>query len=133
MGGPLTSPPSLSAQCMQILKHTAICVYLRVDMSNSYCYYLRVHGNYCMGRRPTGVEGSEDLPPRKPLDQHRLQLSVTLDRDHRTWLRENYAELGYRSESHAVDEAIGLLMRKAEADRSIQQSNSARTNRSRAP
>lgn len=86
-----------------------------------------------MGREPDDARSLESMPARKPLEQHRLQLSVTLDRTHRTWLRENYAELGFRSESHAVDEAIGLLMRKAEADRSIQQSNSARTNRSRAP
>ncbi len=86
-----------------------------------------------MGRGPTGMEDSEHLPPRKPLDQHRLQLSVPLDRTHRTWLRENYAELGYRSESHAVDAAIGLLIQKAEATKQAQQSNGGKTNRSRTP
>jgi hypothetical protein len=86
-----------------------------------------------MGREPDDRRSLESMPARKDLEQHRIQLSVTVDRTHRTWLRENYAELGFRSESHAVDEAIGLLMRKAEADKSLQQSNLPKTNRSRTP
>jgi hypothetical protein len=71
------------------------------------------------------------MPPRKPLDQHKIQLSVTIDRDRRLWLRENYAALGFRSESHAVDEAIGLLMKKGEPEKLDQPGTSSRSNRSR--
>jgi hypothetical protein len=83
-----------------------------------------------MGREPGQGRSSEPMPPRKPLDQHKVQLSVTVDRDHRVWLRENFVGLGFRSESHAVDEAIGLLKQKSEADKSSQRGNGSKSTRS---
>jgi hypothetical protein len=84
-----------------------------------------------MGRSVMARLQPGSMPPRKPFDQHKLPLSVTVDRTHRLWLRENYLELGFRSESHAIDDAIGLLMQKAELERSQQQGNGGRANRSR--
>jgi hypothetical protein len=70
----------------------------------------------------SSVQGTA-VPPRKPLDEKKQPLSVTIEPDHRKWLRENYLHLGFRSESHAVDQAIRLLMEarggeKAKAPRS---------------
>ena len=50
------------------------------------------------------------VPPKKDLAEKKQPLSVTIEPGHRTWLREHYGELGFRSESHAVDAAITLLM-----------------------
>lgn len=85
-----------------------------------------------MGKEQRPGRALEPMPPRKPLDQHRVQLSVTVDRDHRVWLRENFAGLGYRSESHAIDEAIALLIRTAEVTKP-NHGNGGKTNRSRTP
>lgn len=49
------------------------------------------------------------MPPRKPLEKHRQSMTVSLEPDNRSWIREHFEEYGYRSESHAVDEAIRLL------------------------
>lgn len=58
-----------------------------------------------------------DMPPRKPADEHKQHLNVTVEPINREWLRENWAQLGYRSESHAVDDAIRRL-RESGAGRS---------------
>lgn len=86
-----------------------------------------------MGRAVVSRQQLGSMPPRKPFDQHKLPLSVTVDRTHRLWLRENYLDLGFRSESHAIDDAIGLLMQKAEAAKVDQSGNHARPSRPRAP
>ncbi len=54
-----------------------------------------------------------NVPPRKPLNEHKMPMSVSIEREHREWLRENYKGLGYRSESHAIDDAIRLLIERA--------------------
>ena len=67
------------------------------------------------GRR---VRGSRyRVPPRKPMDQHKQTASFSLDPARRAWLRENYARLGYRNESHAVDELIKRLMDEGDSGR----------------
>jgi Arc/MetJ-type ribon-helix-helix transcriptional regulator len=58
-------------------------------------------------RRPAGVGY---VPPKKPKDKHKKSVTVTLEPEHCVWLRENYKSLGFRSESHAVDEAVRLMM-----------------------
>ncbi len=50
------------------------------------------------------------VPPRKPLEDHKQSMTVSIEREHREWIRNHYRELGFRSESHAVDTAIHLLM-----------------------
>lgn len=64
----------------------------------------------------TALPGADrfNVPPKKPREEHKQVLTVTVDPGHRKWLRENYLALGYRSESHAVDDALRLLI----ADRS---------------
>jgi len=84
-----------------------------------------------MGRESESANRSELMPARKPFEQHKIAMSITLEPARRKWLRENYAELGYRSESHAVDDAIGLLMQKAEPGRSHPPSSSTKSSRSR--
>ena len=42
--------------------------------------------------------------------QKKLPMSVSISADRRKWIRENYESLGFRSESHAVDEALRLLI-----------------------
>ncbi len=57
------------------------------------------------------------MPPRKPLDEHKQPMTVTLQPENRRWLRDHYQELGYRSESHAVDDAIRLLKETKEKEK----------------
>lgn len=71
------------------------------------------------------------VPSKKPPEQHKLPLSVTINPSRRLWLKQNFAELGFRSESHAVDEAIGLLMKTAAETKAVQPSNRSRSDRSR--
>jgi len=56
--------------------------------------------------------GEEVVPQRKPLNQHKRPMTVSLKPENREWIREHYEELGYRSESHAVDVAIDLLRKE---------------------
>ena len=50
-----------------------------------------------------------EMPPRKPLDKHKQSMTVSIDPENRQWLRDHYADYGFRNESHAVDEAIRRL------------------------
>ncbi len=56
------------------------------------------------------------MPPRKPLDQHKQSMTVSLEPSNRKWIRESFQDNGFRSESHLVDEAIRLLMEKTERE-----------------
>lgn len=49
------------------------------------------------------------MPPRKPLNQHKQSMTVSIEPFNRTWIRENFQGNGFRSESHLVDQAISLL------------------------
>jgi hypothetical protein len=49
------------------------------------------------------------LPPRKAPEKHMQHLTVTISPVNREWLRQNWEKLGYRSESHAVDDALRQL------------------------
>ena len=55
------------------------------------------------------------LPPRKPIEEHRKSVSYSIDPQRREWLRENFDRLGFRNESHAVDELIRRLIREDES------------------
>jgi Arc/MetJ-type ribon-helix-helix transcriptional regulator len=57
------------------------------------------------------------MPPRKPLNDHKLSMTVSIDPSNRRWIRENYQSLNYRSESHLVDEAVSLLREKTEREK----------------
>ncbi len=57
------------------------------------------------------------MPPRKPLNQHKRPMTVSLEPEHREWIREHYREYGFRSESHAVDAAIRLLIEKKQGEK----------------
>jgi len=65
-----------------------------------------------MKDKPRQVGGS--MPPRKPLNEHKQPMTVSLEPSNRQWIRENFRENGFRNESHLVDEAISLLRRNAE-------------------
>jgi hypothetical protein len=54
------------------------------------------------------------MPPRKPLDKHKQQMSVSIEKKHRDWIREHWEEYKFRSESHAIDAAIDLLIERLE-------------------
>ena len=62
-----------------------------------------------MTRNRLGGPGTH-LPPKKPLAAHKLSISISLDPGRRRWLRENFDRLGYRSESHMVDDLIRRAM-----------------------
>jgi len=49
------------------------------------------------------------MPPKKPAEEHKQRLNATIEPANRLWLRDNWARLGYRNESHAVDDAIRKL------------------------
>lgn len=59
----------------------------------------------------------EEVPQRKPLNQHKKSMTVSLKRENREWIREHFEELGYRSESHAVDVAIDLLKERSKEEK----------------
>jgi hypothetical protein len=62
------------------------------------------------GTRSNGNGHREpEMPPKKPAEEHKQHLNVTVEPVNRAWLKENWARLGYRSESHAVDDAIRKL------------------------
>ena len=69
------------------------------------------------------------VPPRKPAEERKQALTVTLEPGHRHWLRENYRALGFRSESHAVDEAIRLLI--AQSNRPARRLSSSESSEAR--
>ena len=56
------------------------------------------------------------MPPRKPLDQHKQSMTVSIDPSNRKWIRDSFRDNGYRSESHLVDGAISLLKDKLKGD-----------------
>ena len=56
-----------------------------------------------------GNRAGSPLPPRKPAEEHKHPLSVTVEPENRRWLVANFKELGFRNMSHAIDVAIGLL------------------------
>ena len=60
--------------------------------------------------------GNGLMPPKKPEHLRKVPITVTIDPEHRKWLKDNYSKLGFRSESHAVDEAIRELI-KSKSDR----------------
>ncbi len=62
-----------------------------------------------MKSRSSPAVGEEAMPQRKPLNQHKQPMTVSLNPGNREWIREHFEECGYRSESHAVDAAIDLL------------------------
>jgi len=63
-----------------------------------------------MIRMKTKNSSSDDpMPPRKPLNQHKQSMTVSIEPMNRAWIRENFQGNGFRSESHLVDEAIRLL------------------------
>ena len=53
------------------------------------------------------------VPPRKPINEHKQSGTWSIDPNVRRWLRENFGGLGFRSESHAVEEAIRRLKESA--------------------
>lgn len=64
-----------------------------------------------------GLHQVEPVPARKPLSEHKLPMSVSMEPDNREWIREHWRELGYRSESHLVDDAIRVLRATRENSR----------------
>ncbi len=48
----------------------------------------------------------EPVPARKPLNEHKRPMSVSMEPENREWVRAHWRELNFRSESHLVDEAI---------------------------
>lgn len=56
------------------------------------------------------------MPSRKPLNEHKQSMTVSIEPMNRNWIRENFRDKGFRSESHLVDEAIRLLMEKTERE-----------------
>ena len=56
-----------------------------------------------------GQRRGVSVPPRKLPQEHKQHLTVTVEPATREWLRQNWERLGYRSESHAVDDAIKRL------------------------
>ena len=63
------------------------------------------------------LQTGKALPPRKPLNEHKQSMSVTIEPEHREWVRNNFRQYGFRSESHVVDEAIRLLIEMKERER----------------
>ena len=61
------------------------------------------------------VRGS--MPPRKPLNEHKQSMTVSIDPSNREWIRASYRDNGFRNESHMVDEAIRLLREKIAKER----------------
>jgi len=57
-------------------------------------------------------QAGNPVPPRKPLNQHKQSMTVSIEPSHRTWIRESFQDNGFRSESHLVDAAIRLLKEK---------------------
>lgn len=56
------------------------------------------------------------LPPKKPIEAHKVSVSISLDPARRRWLRENFDRLNYRNESHMVDDLIRRSMEAGLAD-----------------
>ncbi len=56
----------------------------------------------------------ERVPARKPLNEHKQPLSVSIEPENRQWIREHWKELGFRSESHLVDEALRQFRERAD-------------------
>lgn len=56
------------------------------------------------------------MPPKRPREERKQALTITIEPQHRQWIRENYKALGFRSESHAIDEAIRLLIAERSKD-----------------
>ncbi len=54
----------------------------------------------------------EAMPQKKPLDEHKQQMCISLEPSNSKWVRERYKELGYRSVSHLIDGAIGLFRKE---------------------
>jgi hypothetical protein len=62
------------------------------------------------GKDKTG----SSMPPRKPLNEHKKSMTVSIDPENREWVREHYRGNGFRNESHLVDQAISLLKERIE-------------------
>lgn len=62
------------------------------------------------------------MPPRKDPEKRMQHLTVTVSPANREWLRANWEKLGYRNESHAVDDAL-RRMRVEGASRSVSASS----------
>jgi len=71
--------------------------------------------------RQSSYRAGSNLPPRKPLNKHKQALTVTIEPEHRQWLREHFMEYRFRSESHAIDEAIKLLRETKEREHGSKQ------------
>jgi hypothetical protein len=57
---------------------------------------------------------SVTMPPKKTPEERKQAITVSLEPQHRQWLRENFRREGFRNESHAVDGAIQLLIEARE-------------------
>lgn len=67
-----------------------------------------------MSARPKSV--GNPMPPRKPLNEHKQSMTVSIEPRNRNWIRENFQDKGFRSESHMVDEAIRVLKEQSERE-----------------
>lgn len=56
---------------------------------------------------------------RKPRDEHKRPLTATIDPKNRVWIAAHYSQLGFRSVSHLVDKAIGLLIETLEEEEAM--------------
>jgi Arc/MetJ-type ribon-helix-helix transcriptional regulator len=65
-----------------------------------------------MKSQSSPIVGEEVMPQRKPLNQHKRPMTVSLNPENREWIRDHFEEYGYRSESHAVDAAIDFLRKE---------------------
>lgn len=61
-------------------------------------------------------KGERDLNKRKPESEHKKQLTVTLEPEHVEFVNKYFKDLGYRSKSHLVDQAIEILMKARQGE-----------------
>lgn len=67
-------------------------------------------------------KGTTPMPPRKPPNEHKQSMTVSIEPANRLWVRENFQGNGFRSESHLVDAAILLLKDKVQKEHRDQSS-----------